>query len=42
MTFPFVSKRVEAGDLTLHGLWLDIAEGVVEQYLPAQDKFVPL
>ncbi|MEB8387169.1 carbonic anhydrase [Rhodobacteraceae bacterium KMM 6894] len=42
MTFPFVAKRVEAGDLTLHGLWLDISEGVVEQYLPAQDKFLPL
>lgn len=42
MTFPFVAKRVEAGDLTLHGLWLDIAEGVVQQYVPTQGKFVPL
>ncbi|MBZ8117721.1 carbonic anhydrase [Roseovarius sp. LXJ103] len=42
MTFPFVADLVEAGDLTLHGLWLDISEGVVEHYLPAQGVFAPL
>ncbi|WP_425073949.1 carbonic anhydrase [Sagittula sp. S175] len=27
MTFPFVQRAVEAGELSLHGLWTDIAEG---------------
>jgi carbonic anhydrase len=32
MTFPFVRERVESGDLTLHGLWHNIAEGGLESY----------
>lgn len=32
LTFPFVAQAVESGTLTLHGLWHDIGEGVVEQY----------
>ncbi len=27
MNFPFVKKRVEAGDLSLHGAWFDISSG---------------
>lgn len=42
LTFPFVKAAVEAGDLTLHGLWHDIGSGVLEQYLPAPDKFEPV
>ncbi len=42
MTFPFVREAAEAGDLTLHGLWNDIGEGVLEQYDPQQGKFVAL
>jgi carbonic anhydrase len=30
MTFPFVKKAVDDGMLTLHGLWVDIAEGRLE------------
>lgn len=32
MTFPFVKKAVASGELTLHGLWTDIAEGGLEYY----------
>ena len=30
MTFPFVRQAVEADELTLHGLWTDIGEGVLQ------------
>lgn len=36
MTFPFVTERVEAGDLALHGLWADIGEGCLEGWDPAR------
>lgn len=42
MTFPFVRKAVEDDFLTLHGLWNDIGEGGLEQYLPASGGFVPV
>lgn len=42
MTFPFVAAAVETGALSLHGLWNDIAEGGLEQYLPAEDTFKPI
>lgn len=32
MTFPFVSDRVLAGSLALHGLWTDIGEGGLQVY----------
>ena len=32
MTFPFVKAAVEKKELTLHGLWTDIAEGSLEQF----------
>ncbi len=38
-TFPFVVKSMEKGVLTLHGLWLDIGEGKVEQYDGSTGKF---
>lgn len=31
-TFPFVRERRAAGDLLLHGLWTDIAEGTLLEY----------
>ena len=40
MTFPFVRAEVEAGTLTLHGLWTDTGEGGLEQYDPAAGGFV--
>ena len=30
--FPFVEKAVEGGTLTLHGTWLDIADGTLHVY----------
>ena len=42
MTFPFVKDAVEGGAMSLHGLWTDIGEGGLEQYDPAQKRFVPL
>ena len=39
MTFPFVANDVKSGKITLHGLWHDIGEGSVEQYMPDQAAF---
>ncbi|MDN5788582.1 carbonic anhydrase [Pseudorhodobacter sp.] len=40
MTFPFVKAAVEDDRLTLHGLWTDTGEGLLEQYDPAKGSFV--
>ncbi|KGM50299.1 carbonic anhydrase [Pseudooceanicola atlanticus] len=42
MTFPFVDEAVKKGDLSLHGLWNDIGEGQLEQYLPSEKAFKPI
>ena len=42
MSFPFVAEAVRAGDLTLHGLWNDIATGALEVYDPAAGGFAPV
>ncbi|MDD9728141.1 carbonic anhydrase [Roseovarius sp. SK2] len=42
VTFPFVAAAIESGNLTLHGLWHDIGEGVIEHYLPEEKGFVPV
>ena len=39
MTFPFVRAAVEAGELSLHGLWTDIASGELLAYIPADGRF---
>lgn len=39
MTFPFVSERVEAEELALHGVILDISNGELKQFDPALSKF---
>lgn len=39
MTFPFIKERVEAEDLALHGLWMDIRDGGLEAYNPKNDAF---
>ena len=36
MTFPFVAKAVEEGLMTLHGLWNNTGEGLLEQFDPAR------
>ncbi len=40
MTFPFVAAAVEREVLTLHGLWNDTGEGLLEQFDPAIGRFV--
>lgn len=40
MTFPFVREAVDAGELSLHGLWADMGEGGLEQYDGEQHRFV--
>jgi len=39
MSFPFVADRVKSGELTLHGLWYDIRDGIVESYVAESDSF---
>ena len=40
MSFPFVKTAVENNELTLHGLWTDIAEGSLEQFDSSLKDFV--
>jgi carbonic anhydrase len=42
MTFPFVSAAIEAGELSLHGLWVDIRSGVLAQLNPDTGTFSSL
>lgn len=37
--FPFVRAAAEAGDLSLHGVWHDIARGGLEVFDPAAGSF---
>jgi carbonic anhydrase len=34
--FPFVQKAIEDGMLSLHGLWTDIGEGSLYQYIEGE------
>lgn len=40
--FPFIAEARKAGTLSLHGLWTNIAQGVIEGWDPARGKFVPI
>jgi carbonic anhydrase len=42
MTFPFVARAVEAGDLALHGLWNDITAGGLEVFDAQTARFRPV
>jgi carbonic anhydrase len=39
MTFPFVKAAVEDETLTVHGLWNDTGEGLLEHFDPARGGF---
>ncbi|MGB8624063.1 MAG: carbonic anhydrase [Paracoccaceae bacterium] len=41
-TFPFVAQAVESGEMMVHGLWTDIAEGTLEFFDPAEGRFLPV
>lgn len=38
-SFPFVKEARDKGELTLHGVWTDIAMGTLQFYNPATHKF---
>lgn len=40
-SYPFVAEAVNQGRLTLHGAWIDIAEGRLHAYDPASREFLP-
>jgi carbonic anhydrase len=42
MTFPFISERVEAKQLSLHAVILDISEGTIKQFDESSSCFVPV
>ena len=42
MTFDFVREKVVAGDLSLHGAWLDIKSGDLKIYNADSKRFVDL
>lgn len=42
MSFPFVAAAVEAGDLTLHGLWNEIGLGELEYFDSVSNSFLPV
>jgi carbonic anhydrase len=42
MTFPFVSERVNAEELALHAVILDISDGTLEQFDQSTNGFIPI
>lgn len=42
MSFPFVEARVNDGSLGIHGLWTDIAEGGMKQFISKTQDFQPV
>ena len=38
-TFPFVADDVESGKISIHGLWHNIGEGSIEEFLFKEGKF---
>jgi carbonic anhydrase len=42
MTFPFVRAAVEDEGMSLHGLWTDTGEGLLEHYEAQHARFVPV
>ncbi|MGR3540027.1 MAG: carbonic anhydrase [Hasllibacter sp.] len=41
-TYPFVAERLDAGTLTLHGLWTDVGDGTLLSYDGATDAWTPV
>ncbi|MCG6882261.1 MAG: carbonic anhydrase [Silicimonas sp.] len=42
LTFPFIVEARKQQELSLHGLWTDLAEGALWQYDAASREFVPV
>lgn len=41
-TFPFVKERLQSGELAMHGVWMNLRNGGLEQYDGSIDGFVPI
>jgi carbonic anhydrase len=41
-TFPWVRERIDAGELKLHGWYIDIAEPQLSAYDWEAGKFIPI
>lgn len=39
-SYPFVRRKVESGELMLHGWWFDITQADVYAFEPEEDRFV--
>lgn len=42
LTYPSVSKRVDSGEIAIHGWVYDIESGEIEYYDPESSQFLPL
>ena len=42
MSYPWLRRRVEAGGLTLHGWYFDIAEGALLAYSARRQQYLPV
>lgn len=42
MTFPFVQEAIESGELAVHGMWVNVASGVLEVLDGETREFVPV
>lgn len=42
LTYPSVSKRVDSGEIAIHGWVYDIESGEIEYYDPENSQFLPL
>ena len=40
MSFPYVGEAVEAGTLTIHGLWMDVGAGTLHQFDATSGEFI--
>ena len=41
-SFPFVNAAIDEGRMTLHGVYLDIGTGEIEQFMPATRTFAKI
>lgn len=42
LTYPAVEKRVNSGDIHIHGWYYDIENGNIDYYDPEQNQFLPI
>jgi carbonic anhydrase len=42
LTFPMLRRALDEEEVSLHGLWTDVAGGNLESYDPIGGRFVPV